>query len=134
MPDKRRTTMETLTAEQRAFLQTDSQPALPSTVDAHATQTSRGNVAPIRTRDSRTHTSPSSSVSQRDTRPSLASQRSSRSVTQSVTLRLREPIARNLRRASIERSLDYREPYTQQAIADAALSLWLERNGYKTEE
>ncbi|MBI3834127.1 MAG: hypothetical protein HY287_07345 [Planctomycetes bacterium] len=52
----------------------------------------------------------------------------------SVTLRLREPIARNLRRASVERSLEYKEPYTQQAIVDAALSVWLGRNGYAAEK
>jgi hypothetical protein len=52
---------------------------------------------------------------------------------QSVTLRLSAPIARTLRHAAIQRSLDYKEPYTQQAIAEAALSAWLERNGYSTE-
>jgi len=49
---------------------------------------------------------------------------------QSVTLRLSEPIARKLRKSSIDRSLEYREPYTQQAIVEAALAAWLEGNGY----
>jgi hypothetical protein len=36
---------------------------------------------------------------------------------------------RALRRAAAERSLDYKEPYSQQAIVEAALREWLTRNG-----
>lgn len=48
----------------------------------------------------------------------------------SVTLRLHPEIATALRRASIERSLDYEEPYTQQSIAEQALREWFASNGY----
>lgn len=48
----------------------------------------------------------------------------------SVTLRLHPEIAATLRRASIERSLDYDDPYTQQAIAEQALREWFTSNGY----
>ncbi|MBI1826046.1 MAG: hypothetical protein HY287_02500 [Planctomycetes bacterium] len=78
--------------------------------------------------------SPSSVASHRDIRRAPESSRQRRQATQSVTLRLRELIARNLRRASIERTLGYEQPYTQQAITEAALTAWLERNGYSIEE
>lgn len=59
---------------------------------------------------------------------------SKRPLMQSVTLRLAQPIAHALRRAAIERSLDYREPFTQQAIAETALNEWLLHNGHATSE
>ncbi len=43
----------------------------------------------------------------------------------SVTLRLRASIADALRRESIRRSLDYIEPFSQQAIVEAAVHSWL---------
>jgi hypothetical protein len=52
----------------------------------------------------------------------------------SVTLRLTPAVADALRRASIERSLDYVGPFTQQAIVEAALRTWLEGQGYRPEE
>jgi len=45
----------------------------------------------------------------------------------SVTLRLPWSLADALRRTSIHRSLNYVEPYSQQAIAEAALREWLVR-------
>jgi len=50
--------------------------------------------------------------------------------TQSVTIRLSRSSALALRRVSIQRSLDYQEPYSQQAIVEAALTAWLTHNGY----
>lgn len=47
----------------------------------------------------------------------------------SVTLRLRASTAEALRRASIQRSLDYVEPFSQQAIVEMALHRWLEEFG-----
>jgi hypothetical protein len=47
----------------------------------------------------------------------------------SVTLRLRVATADALRRASIERALGYNQPFTQQAIVEAALAAWLARHG-----
>ena len=52
---------------------------------------------------------------------------------QSVTVRLSPVVVRALRRAAAQRTLDYREPYTQQAIAEAGLMLWLRREGYLDE-
>lgn len=49
---------------------------------------------------------------------------------QSVSVRLSEPLARVLRRASMERSLDYIEPFSQQGIVEAALWDWFQSNGY----
>ena len=47
----------------------------------------------------------------------------------SVTLRLTPDVAEHLRRASIKRSLDYEEPFTQQAITESALRDWLASHG-----
>jgi len=48
----------------------------------------------------------------------------------SVTLRLRASVAEALRRTSIQRSLDYAEPFSQQAIVEAAIRDWLHNAGY----
>lgn len=47
-----------------------------------------------------------------------------------MTLRLPLPLVYSLRRAAAERSLDYVEPFTQQAIVESALSEWLRSAGY----
>ena len=47
-----------------------------------------------------------------------------------VTLRLSSPVVRALRKASAQRSLDYVEPFSQQAIAETAIREWLNRNGF----
>ena len=49
---------------------------------------------------------------------------------QSVTVRLDPRIVRAVRKAASERALDYVEPYTQQAIAEAALLHWLASQRY----
>ncbi len=49
----------------------------------------------------------------------------------SVTLRMNPTLVRTLRRAASERSLDFVEPFTQQAIAEAALAQWLQGAGYQ---
>jgi hypothetical protein len=48
----------------------------------------------------------------------------------SVTLRLPASVADALRRASIQRSLDYIEPFSQQAIVETAVRDWLRNAGY----
>jgi len=52
----------------------------------------------------------------------------------SVTLRLRVSVADALRRESIKRSLDYIEPFSQQAIVEAAVSSWLRDQGYRFDD
>ena len=52
----------------------------------------------------------------------------------SVTLRLHASTAEALRRASIQRSLDYIEPFSQQAIVEAALQRWLQHAGFLSTE
>ena len=47
----------------------------------------------------------------------------------SITLRLRASTAESLRRASITRALNYTEPFTQQAIVEAAVREWLAGHG-----
>ena len=49
---------------------------------------------------------------------------------QSVTLRLPLALVHVLRRAAAERSLEYAEPFTQQAIVESALLEWLRSAGY----
>lgn len=56
-----------------------------------------------------------------------------REALRSVTLRLRASVAEALRRASIERSLDYAVPYTQQAIVEIAVREWLRRAGHEVD-
>lgn len=52
----------------------------------------------------------------------------------SVTLRLRASVAEALRRESIRRSLDYVEPFSQQAIVEAAVRTWLQGQGCPLDE
>jgi hypothetical protein len=134
MPDKRRTTTQMLTTEERAFLRSDARTASPSGVDGATAETLGHNVARIPVAAPTPQGGRSSVLSKGDTQRSMPSRPCSPLPTQSVTLRLREAVARKLRSASIERSLDYRVPHTQQAIADVALTAWLERNGYLIEE
>lgn len=64
-------------------------------------------------------------------RPCVATEHSQRpEPLRSVTLRLHASTAEALRRASIQRSLDYIEPFSQQAIVEAALRRWLEDAGF----
>jgi len=52
----------------------------------------------------------------------------------SVTLRLRASVADALRRESIKRSLDYIEPFSQQAIVEAAVCSWLRVQGCRLDD
>lgn len=118
----RRSLRETLTRAQRAFLTVAEEPAHPPT-EAIAepsefpfdSQRSRSPAAPIRPRVAKS------------IRPVGAVRR--REPLRSVTLRLRASVADALRRESIQRSLSYVEPFSQQAIVEAALCAWLERQG-----
>ncbi|MFH1417343.1 MAG: hypothetical protein ABII12_03545 [Planctomycetota bacterium] len=49
---------------------------------------------------------------------------------QSVSLRFHPGVVRALRKAAGERSVDYEEPFTQQGIAEEAITRWLEGKGY----
>jgi len=50
-----------------------------------------------------------------------------------LTVRIPPTLARALRRAAADRSIDRQAPYTQQAIATAALESWLIAQGYLTD-
>jgi len=64
-------------------------------------------------------------------RPRVATERSQRpEPLRSVTLRLHASTAEALRRASIQRSLNYIQPFSQQAIVEMALRRWLEDAGF----
>ncbi len=52
---------------------------------------------------------------------------------QSVSLRFHPGVVRALRKAAGERSVDYEEPFTQQGIAEEAITRWLEDQGYSVE-
>ena len=52
----------------------------------------------------------------------------------SVTLRLRASVAEALRGESIRRSLDYLEPFSQQAIVEAAVCSWLRGQGCRLDD
>ena len=134
MQNKRRTTTEALTDEQRTFLQDGSLTRGSSTLEPHAPETYRKKMEVISTKAPDPPGNSPTVATHPDTRRTASSNRQGRTATQSVTFRLREPIARNLRKASIERSLVYRHPYTQQAITEAALTAWLQRNGYPIDE
>ena len=64
----------------------------------------------------------------------LTSRIQSREPLRSVSLRLRTSVAEALRRASVERSLDYVEPFSQQSIVETALRNWLCCEGYLSDD
>ena len=107
MPKNRRNALATLTAEQEAFLRPE-----PKLRDVPALSVSRSR-------------EPQTRVDVAVTKEAnTASTNRARSL-RSVTLRLTPDVAEHLRRASIKRSLDYEEPFTQQAITESALRDWL---------
>jgi hypothetical protein len=113
MPATRRTIAETLTADQTAFLrQPEQQTGAPTESAAR----------PVTKKRSRPPRLPKTSSDQ-SSRP----RRSQREPLRSVTLRLPASLAETLRRVSMQRSLHYIEPFSQQAIVEAALRLWLRR-------
>lgn len=126
MPATRRIMAETLTAAQDAFLRVPEN------------SVACGDVLP-KQNDRRSERSQAQSLSTaRSTRPRvprggtapLISKVGRRESLRSVTLRLRTSVADALRGASIERSLDYQEPFSQQAIVEAAVRNWLHHEGY----
>lgn len=119
MPEHRRSALATLTAEQQAFLKNEKSEALEVALPLNGIA------------DPKTPPDESLGVTAMSASPMSPSERS-RSL-RSVTLRLHPEIAAQLRRVSIERSLDYEVPYTQQAIVEDALRNWLEAHGYTAE-
>jgi len=119
---------ETLTASQRTFMR------LPET--AFDDQANNGGQAPLGTSDSSARGSEQTvptrrAVPRRLHPPKRVVQPSRRpEPLRSVTLRLRASVAEALRRASMERSLDYAEPFSQQAIVEAAIRDWLQSAGH----
>lgn len=124
----RRTIAETLTASQRAFISlpdatavepaNESEPAMP--VLSH----------PLREADKQVERAPRAGPRGLDgpRRAAITSNRPE--PLRSVTLRLRASVADALRRASIQRSLDYIGPFSQQAIVETAVCDWLRNAGY----
>jgi hypothetical protein len=110
MPGTRRSVVETLSAEQKAFLS-----------GSECSDAGRASHGPIGadTPKATSEQCPPSPTGQRRGEP-----------LRSVTLRLRPDVVSALRRAAAERSLRYDEPFTQQAIAEAALAAWLSKLGY----
>lgn len=49
-----------------------------------------------------------------------------------ISTRIRDDFARALKRASLERQLEGREPNTLQDILEEAIEPWLKANGYLT--
>ena len=107
MPNKRKTSWESLTTDQQAFLIGST-----TSSDEPVQRSVRRDEAVLR--------------------PSpAADEATSHAPRQPVTLRLPLPLVRALRRAAAERSLDYDQPYTQQAIVESALDHWLRSAGYQ---
>jgi len=123
----RRSLRETLTRAQRAFLTVAEEPGNSPTgaIDkpsefAVDSQRSRSHDAPVRRRTAKSFR-PAGTVRRREP-------------LRSVTLRLRASVADALRRESIQRSLSYVEPFSQQAIVETALCAWLEGHGCQFDE
>ena len=115
---QRRNIVESLTSDELAFL---------TPVEHHKPNSPRPPSAEARM-EVRPRGAPQSSQAQSSgCKPATASCRPE--PLRSVTLRLRVATADALRRASMERALEYKQPFTQQAIVEAALAAWLARNG-----
>ena len=117
MPRSRRTALTALTAEQQAFLRPELIPA-----------PTQGQGRPRNDAVTRHHTALIKQAAL-PAQPATSKQRGK--PLRSVTLRLTPEVAVLLRRASIERSLEYDEPYTQQGIMESALRDWLVAQGYQ---
>ncbi len=114
MPTQRRSTLDALSAEQQAFLRRETSPA--GIVESCPPK-----------QHSAAHSGAASRAGGNDHKRSRPMRGEP---LRSVTLRLDPQVADALRRASSQRAIEYQEPYTQQAIADAALRDWLCRAGY----
>jgi len=124
----RRTIAETLTASQRAFMSlpdaTADEPVNESEAEAPVLSHSS------READKQVERAPRAGPRRLES-PRRAAVPSKRpEPLRSVTLRLRASLADALRRASIQRSLDYVEPFSQQAIVETAVCDWLRNAGY----
>ncbi len=113
MPKNRRNALATLTAEQEAFLRPE-----PKLRDVPALSVSRSR-------------EPQERVDVAVTKEANTASTNRARPLRSVTLRLTPDVAEHLRRASIKRSLDYEEPFTQQAITEHALRVWLASHAYQ---
>lgn len=103
MPKNRRSILATLTAEQETFLRPARKQRDVPVPDVSRSREPQTRVDGTVTKEANT-----------------ASTNRARSL-RSVTLRLTPDVAEHLRRTSIKRSLDYEEPFTQQAITEHAL-------------
>lgn len=111
--------MTALSREQKAFLAgVEAAGAAPAEAAGNPTLSAENNRLPLR-------------VATRPPRPRRATPSPARRAygLHSVTLRLSPELVQALRRTSAERSVEYLEPYTQQAIVEAALRDWLARTG-----
>lgn len=123
----RRTSFETLTAEQRLFVLAPE--TISPTPDSPRDGDDAGHTSPLK-RKQRPRPASEAQSHRPPPRESARSARSRPKAVQSVTLRLSQPLAQALRRAAIERALEYAAPFTQQGIVEAALAEWLRRHGY----
>lgn len=131
MINPRRNIVESLSDSERSFL------SLPEfsvpTINGEKLQTSQSQPATSAQRPSAEKESPSRHRANHQHR--FGTERTQRpEPLRSVTLRLRASTAAALRRASMQRSLDYIEPFSQQAIVEAALQRWLEDSGFLSAE
>lgn len=122
----RQSLSETLSRAQRAFLTVADQET--STSDEPSDQPAIFAVAPT---PSPSGVAFESQITGRDARD--IAKRPPESL-RSVTLRLRTSVAEALRRESIKHSLDYVEPFSQQAIVETAVRTWLQAHGCAVNE
>lgn len=123
MPTTRQSMRDVLTAAQAAFVHQPENGATQS----HPHETDR-TPAPENEVD---HPARARRPNRKDARPRTEAGRNAiaarrREPLRSVTLRLPASLAEALRRVSIQRSLNYVEPFSQQAIVETALRRWLE--------
>ncbi len=124
----RRTIAETLTASQRAFM---SLPDATALEPANESEREALPLSPPSGQADKHVVVATRTVPRRLDRPKRGAVASKRpEPLRSVTLRLRASVADALRRASIQRSLDYVEPFSQQAIVETAVGDWLRNAGH----
>lgn len=126
--------VEILSQEQRCFLHGSDPDENEKTPNAKTKRGNRRREATVPGHIGRSAAQPDEQVRRTRTMAARQPAQSARGMAlQSVTLRLNPQIARALRRAASERALDYVEPFTQQAIAEAAFLRWLTDEGYTIE-
>ncbi len=126
MPHERRSTLDSLTAEQEEFLAGTPSPDKNNSQQPPARSL---NLAPpmqqIRHRTRKTSTSETKQPE--NTQPVVSGRPQA---VRSITVRLRPETAQALRKACAQRGIDYIEPFTQQDIVEYALVEWLSSNGF----